>query len=201
MRQALLALALIAATPALAQPAGKPGAADVSRVQAGTYQVDPNHTQVFWSVDHMGFSTLQGGFGSPTGTLTLDPKNPTGAKLSLKFPMSAITTTSALFKEHLSSANWFDVAKYPEATFVSTQVAVSGTTARVTGDLTVKGVTKPVTLDVRFFGAGANPMSKAPTVGFSATGTLKRSDFGLGMAVPVVDDEVKLTINAAFEKK
>jgi polyisoprenoid-binding protein YceI len=201
MRNALLVLALIAAAPAVAQAPAKPGAADAARVQAGTYEVDPNHTQVFWSVDHMGFSVLEGGFGSPKGTLTLDPKNPAAAKLSLTFPMTAITTTSAMFKEHLSSANWFDVAKYPEATFVSTSVAANGTNAQVTGNLTIKGVTKPVTLQVRFYGAGANPMSKAATVGFAATGTLKRSDFGVGGAVPIVDDEVKLTINAAFEKK
>ncbi|WP_294391663.1 YceI family protein [uncultured Sphingomonas sp.] len=200
MRHALLALALIAA-PAIAQPAGKPGAPDVSRVQAGTYTVDPNHTQVLWSVDHMGFSVLQGAFGSPTGTLTLDPKNPAAAKLSLTFPMTAITTTSAMFKEHLSSANWFDVAKYPEATFVSTKVAASGRGAQVTGNLTIKGVTRPVTLQAKFYGAGTNPMSKATTVGFSATGTVRRSDFGLGAAVPVVDDQVQLTINGAFEKQ
>jgi polyisoprenoid-binding protein YceI len=199
MRHLLLALAAFSAVPAFSQPAALPGTADVARVQAGTYAVDPNHTQVFWSVDHMGFSVLQGGFGTPKGTLTIDPRNPSAAKLSLTFPMSAITTTSPLFKEHLSSANWFDVAKYPEATFVSTAVVARGATAQVTGDLTVKGVTKPVTLQVRFYGAGANPMSKALTIGFSATGTLKRSDFGLG-AAPVVSDEVKLTINAAFEK-
>lgn len=199
MRAVMLALALVA-TPALAQPAGKPGAADPARVKAGTYKVDPNHTQVFWSVDHLGFSVLEGGFGSPSGTLTLDPRNPNGAKLSLTFPMNAITTTSAMFKEHLSSPNWFDVAKFPEATFVSTKVVASGANAQVTGNLTIKGVTKPVTLQARFYGAGTNPMSKAETVGFAVTGTVKRSDFGLGNAAPVVDDAVKLKINAAFEK-
>jgi polyisoprenoid-binding protein YceI len=198
MRHVLLALALVAAPASLL--AQKPGAADVSRVQAGTYKADPNHTQVFFSVDHFGVSILEGGFGSPTGTLTLDPKNPAAAKVSLTFPMSAITTTSAMFKEHLSSPNWFDAAKYPEATFVSTAVAASGTTARITGNLTIKGVTKPIVLEARFHGAGVNPMSKALNIGFSATGTLKRSDFGLGN-VPIVDDQVKLRINAAFEKQ
>jgi polyisoprenoid-binding protein YceI len=99
------------------------------------------------------------------------------------------------------SADFFDAAKFPNATFTSTKVTASGTSATVVGNLTLKGVTKPVTLAVKFTGAGANPMSKAVTVGFSATGTIKRSDFGINYGVPAVGDQVDLVLTGAFEKK
>jgi polyisoprenoid-binding protein YceI len=111
-----------------------------------------------------------------------------------------MTTTSAAFTKHLQSKDFFEVEKYPSAKFVSTSVTVDGQNAKIAGDLTLHGVTKPVTLDAKLTGAGTNPMSKAATVGFSATATIKRSDFGLGYAAPAVGDEVKLKITAAFEK-
>ena len=93
----------------------------------------------------------------------------------------------------------FDAAANPTARFVSTAVTPQGATrARMTGNLTIKGITKPVTLDVTFVGAGTNPMSKKTNFGFTGTGTIKRSDFGLGYAAPVVSDDVKLMVNAAF---
>lgn len=194
---ASLAAVMIAA-PACAQT---PGAPDLSRVSAATYKVDANHTQVVWSVDHMGFSILYGMFGSMSGALTLDPSNPAAAKVVIDIPMSGLTTTSAGFTKHLSSADFFDVEKFPAAKFESTSVEVSGQTAKIAGNLTLHGVTKPVVLDAKFTGAGANPMSRAPTVGFSATAKVKRSDFGLGRIVPIVGDEVDLKITAAFENK
>lgn len=194
---ALIALSFSAA-PAFAQSV--PGAAEASRVTGGTYKVDPNHTQVIWSVDHMGFSTLTGMFGQPSGSLTLDPKKPGDASLNVIFPVSGLTVTAEKFATHLKSAELLDAAKFPNATFKSTAVSVNGDSATITGDLTLHGVTKPVTLAARFHGAGLNPMTKAETVGFSATGTVKRSDFGLGAFVPVVSDEVQLTIAGAFEK-
>lgn len=192
-----LAAALAASGAALAQ---QPGARDVARISAGTYKVDPNHTQVAWSVDHFGFSTLFGMFGQITGTLELDPKNAVAAKLDIKIPMSGLTVTSPKFAEHLKGNEFLDVEKFPEATFKSTSVEVLGEKARVKGDLTVHGVTQPVSLAVSFHGAGENPMTKAQTVGFSATGTVKRSDFGLGKFSPAVSDEVEMTIVGAFEK-
>jgi len=198
---AAIAASLIA-VPAVAQmPSGPPGKAEASRVVAGTYKVDANHTQVLWEVDHMGFTPLWGLFGGITGSLTLDPAKPDASKLSVEIPLSGITASPAGFVKHLSSPDFFDVAKFATATFVSTSVKASGNKATITGDLTIKGVTKPVTLDAQFYGAGGNPMSKAPTVGFTATTTIKRSDFGLGMAAPVVSDKTELKIVAAFEKQ
>jgi polyisoprenoid-binding protein YceI len=205
--QSLAAFALLAAAaagPALAQaPAAAPGTRDLSRVTAGTYKVDPAHTQVLWEVDHLGISPLHGAFGNPSGTLTLDPRNPSAAKLSLTLPLTGLMVTSSDFLKHLNSADFFDVAKHPTATFTSTSVRLDDDPgeATVTGNLTIKGITRPVTLDVDFYGAGENSMSKKLNIGFTAETKIRRSDFGLGMAVPAVSDEVDLEIVAAFEKQ
>jgi len=205
MRAALIALGLTiaaATTAAIAQmPTEAPGKPDPSLVTAGTYKVDPYHTQVIWKVDHMGISPLYGAFGDPSGSLTLDPRNPAAAKLSVTFAMTNLITTTPKLTEHLSGGDFFDIAKFPTATFVSTAVAADGTKAKITGNLTVKGVTKPVVLDAEFYGAGANPMSKKLNIGFKAETKIKRSDFGLGYGVPMVGDAVSLKIVGAFEKE
>ena len=195
-------IALATAVPALAQqPMPIPGRADVAAVQAGNYKVDTGHTQVLWQLNHLGFSLFDGQFGGVTGTLALDPKNPTAAKLNVTIPMSGLSTTVGKLTEHLNAPDFFESAKYPTATFVSTSVMAHGDTAHITGNLTLHGVTKPVTLTTRFIGAGPGMMPpKAINVGFEATATIKRSEFGMGYGVPAVGDEVKLRINAAFEK-
>ncbi|MFP5449564.1 MAG: YceI family protein [Alphaproteobacteria bacterium] len=201
MKSQLLAAvaAIVLASPVLAQAPAMPGQPEAARVAAGSYKVDTNHTQVVWSVDHMGFSTLYGMVGEMTGTLTLDPANLSAASLSIDIPLSGLTVTSEGFGQHLASADFFEVEKFPTAKFVSTSVVANGNEAKITGDLTLHGVTKLVVLDAKLMGAGVNPMNKAQTVGFTATSTLKRSDFGLGYAAPVVSDEVELKITAAFE--
>jgi polyisoprenoid-binding protein YceI len=120
----------------------------------------------------------------------------------VSIPVASVTTTNAKVDAELKSAAWFDAAQYPTITFRSTQVNVtSPTTAKVTGDLTFHGVTKPTTLDVTFKAVGPNPMSKKVTIGFDATGALKRSDFGQKTYVPMIGDDVTLQISAPFEKK
>ena len=203
LASAAAAVLLVAtAAPVTAQaPAGPPGRADISRITAGTYKVDSNHTQVTWTVDHLGVSPLSGMFGGITGTLQLDPARPAASRLEIEIPLSGLTTTSEGFSRHLRTPDMFDAAKFPTARFVSTAVRPQGTRAVIAGNLTLHGVTRPVTLNAVFVGAGPNPMSKAANVGFTATGTLKRSDFGLGYGVPAVGDEVKLQITGAFEKQ
>lgn len=202
MRKFTLAAAValgLAATSAAAQaPAAGPAA--VKSIQAGTYKVDPHHTQVIWSVDHLGLSRLYGMVGQMSGELRLDPARPEAASVAIDIPLSGLTVTSSQFAGHLATGDLFDTAKFPSARFVSRSVTVTGDKAVIRGDLTLRGVTRPVVLDARLYGAGANPMSKAQTVGFSATAKLKRSEFGLGYAVPAVSDEVSLEITAAFEK-
>lgn len=200
---AALAAAALAAVPVVAQIAtspAQPGAAIASRVVAGTYQVDPAHTQVAWEVNHMGFSILEGMFGASAGSLTIDPAKPAATKVDVTFQVDQLSVTSAAFATHLKSNQIFDTAQYPTARFVSTAVTPrGGNRATVVGNLTIKGITKPVTLDATFVGAGTSPMGgKKLNVGFGATATVKRSDFGVGLAAPVVSDEVKLHIHAAF---
>lgn len=209
MRTFLLALPLIAAVPLMAQggPAPQmPGSADVSRVTGGTYTTDPNHTLVGWRVDHFGFNDYFGIFGDATGTLSLDPKNPEAAKVDITIPVSKVTTASAGLTEHLLRAgkdgakpDFFGPAP-ADARFVSKAITVNGSKALITGELTLNGITQPVRLDAEFVGAGSNPFSKKETVGFHATSTIKRSNFGINYAIPLVSDEVALDISVAFEK-
>lgn len=204
MRNMVLAGALVlaVATPLIAQmPTTPPGAADPARVKGGTYQVDSAHTQVVFTVNHLGFNSYWGIFGGATGSLTLDPAKPSAASVTIQIPLSDVTTTNAQLNGHLKAPDFLDAAKFPIATFKSTGVTIDGTKAKITGNLTLKGVTKPVVLDAWFTGAGLGPMNKAETVGFEATTTVKRSDFGISYGVPLVSDEVPLKITAAFEKK
>lgn len=209
MRIALATLLALAAAPVLAQmPTQAPGSKSVASITAGTYQADPGHTLVTWTLDHMGFTPYTGIFGDITGTLTLDPKNPSGAKVDMTIPVSKITTASAGLTAHLTRAgkdggkpDFFGPAA-ADAKFVSTSVVAKGQSAKITGNLTLNGVTKPVTLDATFYGAGKAPaqMGGKENVGFHATATIMRSQFGLGFGVPVVGDAVKLDIAAAFQK-
>ena len=202
MRLPLAAVALALAVPAIAQiptAPGQPGQPLAARVTAGTYQVDPAHTQVAWEVNHLGFSILEGMFGASGGTLTIDPAKPAATIVDVGFQVDQMSVTTPAFAKHLASGDFFDAARYPAAHFRSTRVVPHGTTkATVIGDLTVKGVTKPITLEATFIGAGANPMNKKVNIGFDATGTIKRSDFGVGAYAPLVSDDVKLHIHAAF---
>lgn len=176
--------------------------ADPAAVQAGTYSLETSHARVVFAVSHMGFSTWYGDFSGATGTLTLDPKNPAAAKLAVTIPVASVTTTNAVLDGELKAPDWFDAAKFPTITFTSTKVVPTGpASAKVTGDLTFHGVTKPVTLDATFKASGTNPMSKAFTIGFEVKGALKRSDFGVSKYVPLIGDDVDLTISAPFEKK
>lgn len=201
----LLATALLIGftSGAVAQDAPRemPGTDDVAGITGGTYGVDPDHTQIVWTVDHMGISPLAGMFGASSGTLVLDPTKPDEAKLEISVPISGLRVTSEGFATHLASPELFDAAKFPTARFTSTRVTVEGSDATIEGELTIHGVTKPVTLDVSFFGAGINPMTNVENIGFTGTAEIKRSDFGLGFGVPAISDEVMLDIVGAFIKQ
>ena len=195
----LLAVALTVAAPAVAQRA-LPGTADVSRVKAGNYVADPNHTQIAWTVSHLGFNLYNGIFGNATGTLTLDPAKPGASSVSIDIPLAKVVTTRDGLTTHLQGPDFFEVAKYPTATFRSTSVTVKGTTAKIAGNLTIRGITKPIVLDARFVGAGLNPRNKKETVGFEATGRVTRTDFGILYGLGEVGEQVDLRITVGFEK-
>lgn len=211
LKLALPAAIALAAAPMVAQmPTEAPGKMDKSRVAAGTYTADASHSLIGWKVNHFGFNDYFGLFGDVSGTLTLDPANPAAAKVSATIPVAKLVTASPGLTAHLLRApataggkpDFFGPAP-ANATFVSTSVVpgADGTSAVVTGDFTLNGVTKPVTIAASFVGAGTNMMSKAQTVGFSGKATIKRSDFGLASFIPLVSDEVQLDITIAFEKK
>lgn len=171
---------------------------------AATYTLDPNHTQVQFTWNHYGFTNLLGQFGKVEGTLEFDAADPTKSSVSATISTASIDSSNKKLDEKLVSSDYFDVAKFPTATFKSTHVERGATPDRlkVTGDLTLHGVTKPVTLDVAVTKVGNHPMRKAPAAGFEATGALKRSDFGITNYLPMAADEVKLHVVAeAVEAK
>lgn len=210
MRPLLVVAALaIPATIAVAQmPTTPPGSKNPAAVTGGTYTVDPSHTLIGWRVDHLGFNDYFGIFGDATGTLVLDPKNPSAAKVEITIPVSKVTTASAGLTAHMLRAgkdggkpDFFGPAP-ADAKFVSTSVKANGMKATIIGNLTLNGVTKPVTLAAEFAGAGKMPpqMGGKENVGFHAKTTIKRSDFGVSGGIPLVSDAVALDITVAFQK-
>lgn len=175
---------------------------DAVQVQSGHYVIEPMHTQVSFSVLHFGFSVYEGLLSGASGFLDLDAAKPKASSLSVSIPLDSVQTTSAKLTEELKGSEWFATAQYPAATFMATDIKQTGRdSALVTGDLTLHGVTKPETLRVHFIGAGVNMLDKKYTVGFDASATIKRSDFGVKMFVPYVSDEVELRIAGVFEKQ
>jgi polyisoprenoid-binding protein YceI len=192
----------VAALCALASHAWAQATRDPAKVEAGTYAVEPAHTQVLFSVTHLGFSTYYGQFSGASGVLKLDPKKPESSSLEVHIPVASVTTASQKLTGELKSADWLNADAHPEIIFKTTQVLPSGQgEAKVTGELTLNGVTKSIPLTVKFNGAGGNPMSKKYTVGFEVSGKLQRSEFGVKKYVPFVSDEVNIIISAAFEKQ
>lgn len=184
------------AESAAAAPAQAPAAsAEAIAAASGTYKLDPSHTDVLAQWTHFGYSHPSAHFGNVDGTLVYDADDVSKSSVEVTLPLSGLNSFTAKFDDHLKSADFFDAAKFPVATFKSTKVESTGTNKlAVTGDLTIKDITKPVTLDVTLNGGGEHPMAKKPAIGFDATATLKRSDFGVGAYAPNVSDEVNLRI-------
>lgn len=183
MKRSALAVVLAAFTalPALAAPT--------------TYQIDPNHTNVLVTWSHFGFSNPSANFGEADGTLIYDPDNVGASSVEVTLPLSGVSSFAVDFNEHLKSADFFDAAKFPKITFKSTKVEAAGEgKLKVTGDLTVKDITKPVTLDVTLNKIGMHGIAKRNAAGFDATTKVKRSDFGVGAYAPNVSDEISIRI-------
>lgn len=204
---AALATTGFAAT-SMQQPGDLPGQADVSRVAAGSYATDPAHTLVQWQVDHFGFNPYYGALGDITGTLDIDPANIEAAKLDVTIPIASMSVVSSGLRDHLFRAGEGDASpdffgpEPGDARFVSRSVTRTGdTSAIISGTLTMNGKSNPVAIAADFTGAGTNPMNKAETIGFTGRALIKRSDYGISGFVPLVSDEVTLTISAAFEKQ
>ncbi len=196
-RAALALVAVALAGAVWAQPAST----DPNAVQAGTYNVEPQHTRILFSVLHLGFTHYYGDFTGASGTLTLDPNNIGAAQVQVTFSTTSVSTTNQKLDGELKDVPWLDATAFPKATFVSRKVTRTGPkTARIEGDLTLRGITRPVVLDATFNAAGMNPLTHRYTVGFDAIGHLNRSDFKVSAFIPAISDNVDIIISAAFEK-
>jgi polyisoprenoid-binding protein YceI len=163
--------------------------------QVETYTLDKPHTQVIFFVEHLGFSHSEGKFLDYSGKIILDRAHPENSSVDIVIPTASLNMDDAKWDEHMKSADFFNVEKFPEMTFKSTKVEVlSDNTANVTGDLTLLSVTKPVTLQVTHNKTGQHPMNGKTVSGFSAHGMLKRSDFGMTNGLPMVGDDVEIRI-------
>lgn len=163
---------------------------------ATTYTLEPNYTQGVLRWDHLGFSFPAAQFAQGTGTIEFDAMNPAMSSIRVTIPIASLSTGVPDLDEHLKSEDFFELAKYPTATFVSTRVekGMDMNHFKVTGNLTIRTVMRPVVLDVTLLKVGKNARTEVATIGFDARGTLKRSDFGLGAYVPQVSDEIQLLV-------
>ena len=168
--------------------------ATISVAKPVDYTIDPTHTATVFTWNHFGFSTPSANFSDIQGTISVDNAKPANSAVNVTIPLSSLNTNVKALDEHLKNADFFDAEKYPNITFKSTKVqAVGNNKYKITGNLTVKNVTKPVVLDAVLNKQGVHPMTKAESIGFNATTSFDRSAFGVGAYVPNVGD--KITVN------
>lgn len=191
MKRHLTRLAAVSAL-VIAQPA----------LAAELYVFDKAHTDIQFEWSHFGFSTTSAEFEEFSGELMLDEDDMTQSTVSVTIDMSSVDSGYDTFNGHLrNKSEWFDVDEYPEATFESTSVeAVGDNEYEVTGDLTLKGITREVTLDTTVNKIGKHPVTKARTIGFDAHTTVKRSNFEMGKYAPAVSDKVTIRISSEMQR-
>ncbi len=171
-----------------------------AQVQSGTYVLDPAHGKITWSMDHMGFSTYVGQFTDVSATLKLDARNPSASKLQAEVKTDSVGSLNSALDNHLKTADFLDTAKHPTAGFQATSIRlVDADSAEISGNLTLRGVTKPIVILADFNQAGINPVDKKYSVGFDGHARIKRSDFGINYGVPVLGDDVTLHFEAEFK--
>lgn len=166
------------------------------------YTFDKNHTEVRFCWNHLGFSRQCAHFLKFDGEVLYDEANPENGKLSVTFQTDSIETRVPVFNEHMKGEKLFDTKNFPEATFKSAKFIKTGEkSGKILGELTIKGVTKPVTLDVTLNSAGTHPVSKKPTIGIGAITSVKRTEFGVSQGAPFVSDEVSIEIQSELQQK
>lgn len=188
----LLAAAAFAASLALAP----------LTAQAADFTIDKTHSHVVFLVDHLGYAKVMGQFTDFAGTLSFDPADVGASKLNVTIKTDSIETQLAERNKHLKGADWFNATEFPEIKFVGkTFTKKDDKTGTIAGDLTLLGVTKPVTLDVTFNKLGVNPLDKINSAGFSAKTSVKRSDFGLKTFLPAIGDQIDIAIEIEAKQK
>ncbi|MBC6441849.1 MAG: polyisoprenoid-binding protein [Rhodobacteraceae bacterium] len=186
----------LALTTAAAMIAATGAFADAQR-----YTLDASHSQIIFSYNHIGFSTTYGMFSGFNGEIMFDADEPAASSVSVSMPVMSMFTGWEQRDNHFMSGDFFGASEADMVTFTSTGIRVTGeNTAIITGDLLMNGITKSVDLDARLNKADTHPMAGKPWLGFDATTTLKRSDFGLGAFAPAVGDEVNVIISLEAQK-
>ncbi|MDM0066713.1 YceI family protein [Variovorax sp. J31P207] len=172
--------------------------ADVCR---GRYVVDPVHSHVLFSVSHFGISTYFGEFSGPGGTLDIPlSENDSATRLAVSVPVANVKTTSRILDDELRSRDWLDGEQFPLIAFdFAAPLSLAANSFQVAGALALHGVTRDVTFDVSFVGAGMNPAKQVYTIGFDIRGRIRRSDYGVTASLPMIGDELSLIISTAFE--
>jgi polyisoprenoid-binding protein YceI len=171
---------------------------DPAQIKAGSYMLDKAHGKITWMVNHLGFSTYAGMFADTSAKLEIDPANPERIVLNASVQVASVSTLNEKLDDELKSDGWLNADKNPTATFEATHVEVTGNKAKVMGNLTLNGMTRPEELDVTFNQAGTNPVDHKYRLGFDGTMIIKRSDFGVTRYVPMVGDEVSLELEGEF---
>jgi len=175
------------------------GAASAVAAAAETYHLEKTHVDLLFSISHAGFTEKHGSFRDLDATLEYDAGKPENSKVTVTVNTDSLDTAFPARDKDVKGEKFLDVAKYPQMTFVSTKLTrEADQTLRIDGELTLHGVTKPLTLHAKLNKAAPNPFDKRPTLGFSATGSLKRSDYGIATYIPVIGDVVTITIDAEF---
>lgn len=173
----------------------------VAQAAPQAYSLDPSHSTVAFVLDHMGYAKMLGRFNSVAGDIQFDKDAVEKSSVKVTIDAASVDTNHAKRDEHLRSPDFFNAKEFPKLTFISTVIEKTGDkSGRMTGTLTLLGVSKPVVLDVTFNKDANSPVSKKDTVGFSARGTLKRSDFGMKYGVPAIGDDVTLMIEVEAVK-
>ncbi len=180
-------------------------AAAANAQAADTFKIDPDHTNVAFGVGHLGYSTMYGQFQAVGGTIEFDEANAPASSLEVSIETASVDTDHQARDDHLRSPDFFNSEEFPEMTFKSTSIERTGdNTGKITGDLTLLGVTKPVTLDVTFNKMAVHPIPSYNGVvvaGFSAMGKINRSEFGMDKFIPGIGDEVQIWIEAEAHKQ
>jgi polyisoprenoid-binding protein YceI len=175
--------------------------ADLMKVEGGHFSLDKQHARIVFSTTHFGFSTYYAFFDHFDARLDFFAATPEKSTLSVTINLDGIVAADPKLETNLKSDSFFDIAKFPKAEFRSTSIELNGKAGgKLTGDLTLHGITKPVTLDVTFNGGGVSSLTGAYVLGFDAKGTLQRSDFGIKNFIPLVGDEVTLVISCEFDR-
>ncbi len=170
--------------------------APIAASAADSYALDPSHSQIVFSYNHLGYSTTYGMFSGFEGQISWDRDDASKSTVTVSFPVRSMLTGWEERFTHFMAPDFFDAADDEMVNFASTSIEATGdTTAKITGDLTLNGVTKPVVLDAKLNQEGDHPMAGKPWAGFDATATVVRSEFNLGAFAPYVSDEVQLMIS------